>query len=274
MQISLNGQPLYAYTGGTAHKPGQPWLILIHGVLNDHSVWALQSRWFAHHGWNVLAIDLPGHGRSAASEAPATVQQAADTIAALVQTLDDAPLALAGHSFGSLIALQAAAQLGARVHKLLLLGTAAPMRVSPALLELSQNAPEKAMHLVNVFSRSTLAPPPSALGPGTWPYGMGMALGRRVLRSNPRENIFHKGFVACDSYEGGPEAMAQVKAQVLILSGSQDQMTPARAAKPLVQAAQQAGVALQTASIDVGHNLMTEAPEATLQAMRSFLQAP
>lgn len=273
MHISVQGHPLYAYTGGAAHKPGQPWLILIHGVLNDHSVWALQSRWFAHHGWNVLAIDLPGHGRSATSEAPASVQQAADTIAALVHTLDDAPLALAGHSFGSLIALQAAAQLGPRVQRLLLLGTAAPMPVSPALLELSQSAPEKAMHLVNVFSRSTLAPPPSALGPGTWPYGMGMALGRRVLRSNPRENIFHKGFVACNSYEGGPEAMRQVKARVLVLSGSQDQMTPPKASAPLLDAAREAGVAFACERIACGHNLMTEAPDATLDAMRRFLSA-
>lgn len=270
MEWTVNQHPLYAYTGGTSHRAGQPWLVLVHGVLNDHSVWILQSRYFAHHGWNVLAIDLPGHGRSGGS-APASVEDAAETIAALVGQLDDAPVALGGHSFGSLIALQAAAQLGTRVGHLMLLGTAAPMRVSPALLDWSANEPEKALQMVNVFSRATLAPPPSALGPGTWPYGMGIALGRRVLRSNPHENIFHKGFLACDRYDAGPDAMQKVRAKVLILSGEQDQMTPARAARPLAEAAKLAGVNLQTTSVPSGHNLMTEAPEATLAAMQRFL---
>jgi pimeloyl-ACP methyl ester carboxylesterase len=50
----------YAYTGGKAFDATQPTLVFIHGVLNDHSVWILQTRYLAHHGFNVLAIDLPG----------------------------------------------------------------------------------------------------------------------------------------------------------------------------------------------------------------------
>ena len=77
------------------------------------------------------------------------------------------------------------------------------MKVSPALLDASLNEPMKALKMVNVFSRSTLAAPPSALGPGTWVYGASMALGRRVLASNPTVNVFHRGFKACDSYANG-----------------------------------------------------------------------
>jgi len=44
--------------------------VFIHGVLNDHSVWILQSRYLAHHNWNVLAIDLPGHGKSGGEPPP------------------------------------------------------------------------------------------------------------------------------------------------------------------------------------------------------------
>lgn len=100
---------------------------------------------------------------------------------------------------------------------------------------------------------------------------MGMALNRRVLRSNPRENIFHKGFLACDRYSGGPEAMQRVRAQVLFLSGSYDQMTPAKASAPLIEAARARGIVYASERIATGHNMMTEAPEATLQAMRRFL---
>jgi hypothetical protein len=100
-----------------------------------------------------------------------------------------------------------------------LVGTAFPMKVSPALIEASLNEPEKALRMVNVFSRSTLCAPPSALGPGTWVYGAGMALGRKVLRSNPQVNVFHRGFVACDSYANGEQAMAQLTCPVLFAAG-------------------------------------------------------
>lgn len=263
---------LYAYTGGVAHRSGQPYVIFIHGVLNDHSVWALQSRYFAHHGWNVLAIDLPGHSRSTGS-APDSVEQAAEVVAALIAQLPEkSRVALVGHSWGSLIALATAAQLGKRIEQLALLGSAAPMKVSAQLLEWSLNEPEKALHLVNVFSRNTLAPPPSALGPGTWTYGMGLALGRCVLRSNPHENVFYKGFLACDNYSDGPAAMGKVTARTLILSGASDQMTPAKAALPLVEAARKAQLDLSCQTIDAGHNMMVEAPEASLQALRAFLK--
>jgi pimeloyl-ACP methyl ester carboxylesterase len=59
MIYTVQGAPLYAYTGGKTFDPQQPTVVFIHGVLNDHSVWILQSRYFANHGWNVLAIDLP-----------------------------------------------------------------------------------------------------------------------------------------------------------------------------------------------------------------------
>jgi pimeloyl-ACP methyl ester carboxylesterase len=125
--------------------------------------------------------------------------------------------------------------------------------------------------MVNVFSRSTLAAPPSALGPGTWVFGAGMALGRKVLRSNPAVNVFHRGFVACDSYTGGEAAMARITCPVLFALGGQDQMTSPKAAQGLISAARSAGKQVQVAQLPVGHNQMTEAPEETLFALRDFL---
>jgi len=270
MFIEVHGAPAYCYTGGKPFDAARPTVVFIHGVLNDHSVWALQSRYMAHHGWNVLAIDLPGHCRSG-GDAPATVEQGADFIAALLDAAGVRRAALVGHSWGSLIAMEAAARLRDRVSHLVLVGTAFPMKVSPALIEASLNAPEKALRMVNVFSRSTLAAPPSALGPGTWVYGASMALGRKVLRGNPAVNVFHRGFVACDSYAGGEAAMAQITCPVLFALGDQDQMTQPRAAQGLIQAARAAGQAVQVAHLPVGHNQMTEAPEETLFALREFL---
>ena len=176
MELQVNGASTYCYTGGKAFDPAKPTVVFIHGVLNDHSVWILQSRYLANHGWNVLAVDLPGHCRSA-GEAPSSVEEAADFIGALLDAAGVQKAALVGHSWGSLITMEAApARLKDRITHAVLVGTAFPMKVSPALIEASLNEPEKALTMVNVFSRSTLAAPPSALGPGTWVYGAGMAL--------------------------------------------------------------------------------------------------
>jgi pimeloyl-ACP methyl ester carboxylesterase len=271
MQFQVQGHSTYCYTGGRPFDPQKPTALFIHGVLNDHSVWILQSRYLAHHGWNVLAVDLPGHCRSS-GEAPETVEQAADFIAALLDAAGVARAALVGHSWGSLIALEAAAQLKDRISHLVLVGTAYPMKVSPALLDASLNQPEQALKMINVFSRSTLAAPPSALGPGTWVYGASLALGRRVLRSNPQVNVFHRGFQACDRYANGEQAITQISCPVLFLLGSQDQMTMPKAAQGLISKAREAGKTVQVLSLPVGHHQMTEAPEETLFAVRDFLR--
>jgi pimeloyl-ACP methyl ester carboxylesterase len=261
----------YAYTGGKPFDADKPTLIFIHGVLNDHSVWILQTRYLANHGFNVLAVDLPGHGRSA-GEAPASVEVAADFIEALMDAAGLQQAALIGHSWGSLIALETAARLKDRITQAALVGTAFPMKVSPALIEASLHEPMKALQMVNVFSRATLAAPPSALGPGTWVYGASMALGKRVLASNPQVNIFHRGFVACDSYQRGLEAMREVTCPVMFVLGALDQMTPARSAQSLIQQAQASGKKFEVVTVPMGHHQMSESPEETLNALKAFFK--
>jgi len=272
MRLPVNGHDTYCYTGGRAFDPALPTAVLIHGVLNDHSVWAMQSRWLAHHGWNVLAVDLPGHCRSA-GPAPQSVEEAADFTIALLDARGVQRAALIGHSWGSLIALEAAARLQERASHLALVGTAFPMKVSPALIEAALNAPEKALRMVNVFSRSTLCAPPTALGPGTWVFGASMALGRRVLRSNREVNLFHRGFLACDSYTGGEAAMARIRCPVLFALGAQDQMTAPKGAQTLIDVAKASGKTVQLRLLPVGHHQMTEAPEETLAALRGLLES-
>ncbi|WP_417285353.1 alpha/beta fold hydrolase [Comamonas sp.] len=269
MFFEVNDTKIYAYTGGKAFDAAKPTAIFIHGVLCDHSVWALQSRYMANHGWNVLAIDLPGHCKSGGA-APQTVEEAAAFIGQLMDVAGIAKAALIGHSWGSLIAMEAAAQLKERISHLVLVGTAFPMKVSPALLDSALNTPEKAIAMVNTFSRATLAPPNGA---GSWVFGAGMALGRRVLASNTDTNLLHTGFSACDRYAGGEAAMAQISAPALFVLGEQDQMTPPKAAKGLIEAAKAAGKPVKVQLIANGHNQMTESPDATLFAIRDFLAA-
>ena len=260
----------YAYTGGKAFDASQPTVVFIHGVLGDHSVWILQTRYLAHHGLNVLAVDLPGHGRSG-GEAPRSVEEASQFIQALLDAAGVQRAALVGHSWGSLIALETAGRLKNRISHIALVGTAFPMKVSPALLESSLNQPNKAIEMINVFSRATLAAPPSALGPGTWVLGTNTALCRRILASNPNVNVLHRGFVACDSYANGLQAMAELTCPVLFVLGNQDQMTTPRAAQSLIQQARDSGKTHEVVMVPMGHHQMTESPQETLHALQRFL---
>ncbi|WP_374665058.1 alpha/beta fold hydrolase [Ramlibacter sp.] len=266
MELQVNGARTFCYTGGKPFDAAKPTVVFIHGVLNDHSVWILQTRYFAHHGFNVLAVDLPGHCRSA-GEAPKSVEEGADFIRALLDAAGVQQAALVGHSFGALIALETAARYPERVTRLALVGVAYPMKVSPALLENSVANPMKAIDMVNVYSHSMLAPPPSALGPGTWLYGGSRALMKRVLASNREVNIFHRGFNACDTYAGGEAAMQKVQCPVLFLLGRADAMTPVKAAGSLQKLARDG----RTVVVPGGHAMMTESPDEVLAALKGFL---
>ena len=270
MYLIVNEHKTFCYTAGKTIDPVKPTVVFVHGVLNDHSVWILQSRYLANHGWNVLAVDLPGHCKSD-GEAPASVEEAADFIAALLAAAGVERAALIGHSWGSLIALETASRLKDRISHLVMVGAAFPMKVSSALLDTSLNEPLKALAMINVLSRSTLSAPPSALGPGTWVYGLSMALGRRVLASNTAVNLFHRGFKACDNYSNGESAMAQMTCPVLFILGAQDQMTPLKAAQLLIDKAKSSHKKVQVVNLPVGHHQMLETPEDTLFAIRNFL---
>src|ERR1700709_256940 len=130
MQLTVNGVETFVATGGREFNLSQPTVMLLHGAGFDHTTWALHSRWFAHHGYGVLAPDLPGHGRS--SGAPLTaIADMADWTVALLDAAGAAEARLVGHSMGSLIALETAARHPAKVTRLDLMGTAATMTVGP-----------------------------------------------------------------------------------------------------------------------------------------------
>ncbi len=268
MKLSIQDRQAYAYTGGREFDNRLPTVVLVHGALDDHSVWALQSRSLAHHGCSVLAVDLPGHGRSAGP--------ALDSIASLAQWLVELlrvagveRAVLVGHSMGSLIALEAAAQLGSRALGLVMVGTAYPMKVSPVLLETALTDPMRAIDMVNAFSHSSLASKPSAPAPGFWLRGNARALNRRNQRNYTEAgfgNLFHLDFSVCNGYDHGLEAAGQVVCPTTLIVGEQDQMTPGGASRSIAQA-----LKARIVKVPAGHALMGEAPDAVLSAIRGHV---
>src|SRR5258708_13296791 len=99
MQLSVNGTDIFVATGGREFDKSQPTIVLLHGAGFDHTTWALHSRWFAHHGFGVLAPDLPGHGRSSGTPLP-TIADMADWTPALPAPAAPPSAELVAHSIG------------------------------------------------------------------------------------------------------------------------------------------------------------------------------
>ena len=266
MQITLQGHPAYAYTGGRPFDPARPCVVFIHGALNDHSVWTLAARWLAHHGASVLAIDQPGHMRSRGPLLP-DVEAIADWVWHWLDAVGVHQAALVGHSMGSLIALEAAARQPERASRLVMVGTAYPMKVSPALLQAAAQDPAAGMDLVNAFSHSTIAAKPSYPGPGMWLHGGGRQLMAQVQAHGPQgENVFHHDFTLCNAYANGLAAAAAVRCPVHLILGAQDQMTQPRHTDALRDASR-----ATVHRVAAGHALMAEQPDAFLAALRQSL---
>jgi len=265
MNLELDGHAAYAYTGGKPFDPKLPGVAFVHGALHNHSVWALQSRYLAHHGRSVLAVDLPAHGRSGG--AAMRVEQAGRWLAQLVEASGVQRTALVGHSMGSLIALEAAALLGERASAVVMVGTAYPMKVSPKLFELCQRDVLAAIDLVNMLSNSTHAAKPSHPGPGFSIHGSNRALMRRMHRGYPQGHLFQEDFTACDAYAGLEAVAPKVRCPVTLVLGARDQMTAPKAAAPIVEAFKP-----RVVTLPVGHNLMAEDPDGVLNAIHTALK--
>src|SRR3954447_9665210 len=230
MQLSVNGLDTFVATGGREFDTSQPTIVLLHGAGFDHTAWALHSRWFAHHGYNVLAPDLPGHGRS--SGAPlASIAEMADWTATLLDAAGVARAGLVGHSMGSLIALETAARHPDKVSALHLIGTAATMTVGPDLLKAAEANDRSAIEMVSIWGLGASAELGGSLAPGLWMHSGA----QRVLEQN-RPGVLFSDLSACNSYQDALAAAARVTVPTTLVLGERDMMTPARAGKALAAA--------------------------------------
>jgi len=262
MNLALDGKQVFAYTAAHAPDPARPTVVFLHGAGLDHSWFGLQSRYFGYHGRNVLALDLPEHGRS---DGPplASIEVAADWVTRVLDGFGLGKAALVGHSMGSLIALECAARHSARVERIALIGVAYPMKVSDAFLEAARRNEQDAFDMETIWGHAPQVPLGGNPNPGMWMYGDTLA---RLARLAP--GVLYNDLKACNDYAAGLESAAKVKCPALFLLGRRDAMTPPKAAASLAQAVAGSRTVLIGTS---GHSLMAEAPDAVLDTLIEFL---
>ncbi len=262
MRFEVNGKTVNATTGGAPLDPAKPLVVFVHGAGGDRTMWSLQTRYFAHHGWSVLAVDLPGHGKSA-GPAPDSVGGHADWLAATINSAGFDRAALVGHSLGTYIAFEMAAESPAMVTRVVALGTAATMPVHPALLSAAKADEQLAVDLITTWSftkRSQLGGHPT---PGTWITGRNARVSERTL-----DGTLGIDLTAADAHDRAVATVQRLACPVLYVLGDRDLMTPQRNAQALIEATPDATVSTLPGA---GHMMLWEQPDAVIDTIAAFL---
>ena len=258
MDLVAGRKKAFAYTAAHALDPRKHTIVFLHGAGLDHSAFSLQSRYFGYHGRNVLALDLPGHGRSEGPPIP-TIAGMAEWVFGVLDAQEIRRASLVGHSMGALIALEAANRQPERTERIACIGVAYPMKVSEAFLEAARRNEQTAFDMETIWGHAAQVPLGRNPNPGMWMYGDTLA---RLARLAP--GVLYNDLKACNDYSS---ELANVSCPVLFVLGKRDVMTPPRAAASLVQKLANAKTELVELS---GHSLMAEAPDATLDALVQF----
>lgn len=265
MELVIDGRSVRVATGGRTHDGDETAVVFVHGSGSDRTNWQLQTRWFAHHGYRTAAVDLPGHG---GSQGPplTTIAEMAEWLLAAIETMGLAPAHLVGHSMGTFVAIETAARHPESVRSIVLLGTAAIMRVNPELLTAALADDPKAARLITSWGVGSRARRGGHASPGRWLIGGNIA---QIDRTPP--GSLATDLVACQEYDRAIEAATEVRCPVTILLGRDDKMTPVKAAAGLIEAFDEPRTVYLD---DVGHFMAVEAPVVTRRVIADAMADP
>lgn len=261
VEFEVNGNTVFCTTGGKTFDASSRTVIFIHGSGMDHTAWSMQSRWFAWHSWSVLVPDLPAHGKSGGSPL-STVETLAHWLTQLMDVAEVEKAMVIGHSLGSIVALQTAADFPERVEGLALLGTADEMPVHPDLLKAAQRNDPLAYDLITSWGHSR----GSHFGKNPQP-GLSMVGGARQLLRRNRDHVLFHDLQACNDWKEGLSTAHKVKCPSVVLLADQDLMTPLPRGKAIAKALDNCHAVVIS---HCGHMMMQEQPEQVLNALIGF----
>ena len=258
MELTVDKRKVYAATGNRTIDPSLSTVVFIHGAGQDHTIWVLPTRYFVRHERNVLAVNLPGHGRS---EGPPleSIEALADWIVGVLDAAGIEKSAVVGHSMGSLIALESAFRHPDRVRAIALVGTSVPMPVSDELLDNAKNNDHAAIEMLTLWGHSRAAQLGGNATPGMWMIGGGQRLLERAV-----PGAIYVDLKACNEYVNGVENAKKLSCHALLILGERDSMTPTRSAMAVAKAIPDAETVILERA---GHALLSERPDPVLDEL-------
>lgn len=262
MRFEIDGNEVYASTGGKDHVDGQPYLIFMHGAGSSHLVWSQQSRSFAYGGYNVLSVDFPGHNLSAGKTLP-DIESQADWILKVMDHLGIEKSSFIGHSQGGLVIISLAQKAPDRMEKLAFVATAAAIPVNDMLISMAETKQHRAKSSMTAWGLGPDAHHFENSVPGFSNVGNGL----RTMDLND-EGALPVDLKACAGFENGLDIAATIKAPTMCVLAGKDKMTPIKFGKKLAET-----LCDNTLHIlpDSGHTIPVERPHELNQYLRDFL---
>ncbi len=234
-------------------QPSNPTLLLLHGAGGSHRDWPPALRTLP--DANVIAIDLPGHGNDASDDPPLTSAEAmADCVQELADQLSLEKGVVAGHSMGGAIALTLALRQPSFLHGLVLVSTAARLKVAPSLLTVTPSEMDSAVAFIRRHAWSATTPPDL------------MDAVEQRLRATPSA-VMQADFRATNAYDVRSR-LSEIALPTLVVHGGDDRMVPLAFGASL---ADQLPRATFHALPAIGHYAPLEAPLAVASAVADFL---
>ena len=258
MDMVIDNTPIYAATGGKDFDPQQPTVVFLHGSGGDHRIWALQTRWFAYHGYSVLAPDLPGHSLSG-GDAFESIEQSGPWLAQFLQQAGVSKAHIIGHSQGFLSALELYKTAPSLCVSLTAIATAAAISVNQALIDTAKDSSDKAAHMMCNWGFG----PAAHMGISSVPGMQPIAISRAIMAQNP----LAADLQACADYSGGMDVIKTLDVPLFCIFGNKDKMTPLKAGLALADAADAPRHIIDNG----GHMLPLEAPREVLSALKTYL---
>jgi pimeloyl-ACP methyl ester carboxylesterase len=281
--VDLDGPVHYVDFGGPGDGPA---VVLVHGLGGSHLNWDLFAPLLNQHA-RVLALDLPGFGRSEPGARTASVTANAVTLDRFLAEVVGEPAVLVGNSMGGMLSILAAGERPEAVAGLVLLDPAipGPRRALDPLVALMfavyavpflgerflRSRRTRQSELIRVREMLTLC----GVDPDTVPSEV---IDRSVTLLEEREDVegMDRAFLAAARSlvrqlvdpRRYRKAMASIEAPVLLVHGDRDRLVPVAAARDIARR-HPAWRYLELA--DVGHVPQLQVPERLAQDVLAWL---
>ena len=219
MIFQLENKNIHASDSGQGIDTNKDTIVFLHGSGLSHIVWSLAEQFFSSKNYNVLSIDLPGHGNS---DGPCldSIEKIADWMEKVFDKLKLKNLILVGHSQGCLEILEYSSRYKERLKKLVFVGGSNKMPVHPDIIELAQSGHSDAVKLMMKWGYE-----------GSKKFIGGNPVEKIIQSPRDISEILAVDLNACNNYSNGSEAAKVIDLPSMLIFGELDKMVNLEAGK-------------------------------------------
>ena len=205
---------MFVSTGGINFDEQKPTIVLMHGSGLTHIVWSLHEQFLSLRGYNILSVDLPGHGNS---EGPSlkSIEKISDWVKSLMDTLNILKISFVGHSQGSLVGIDFASRYSNLISSLVLVAGSHELPVNQDLIDLAEAGDEKSVELMMKWGYE-----------GSKAFIGGNPVKKIINSSREIREVLAVDLKACNNYKNGSESLKKINCSTLCVFGELDKMVP------------------------------------------------